>query len=64
MIFQNNHKNGSRPKYFNKSNNTSNTSPPQYIDPYNYINPFYNTHEGPHRIDIQEQNIEDAEVEQ
>ena len=58
-LLQNNHKNGSRPKEFNKNTDKSNTDPPQdkischqpkvnsvrFEDPYEHINPTENTHD-------------------
>ena len=78
-LFQNNHKHGSQPKYFNSKKYTSNnTGPPQatiarpssnvnslqFQDPCDHINPMYNIHEDTDIIDTQEQDIEDSEVEQ
>ena len=74
---QKNHKNGSRPKYFNKNTDTYNTASSQaaitrhwtklnlvrFEDPYYHIKPMDDTHEYTHLIDTQEKNIEDAVVE-
>ena len=70
-LLENNHKNVSRPKDFNKNTDKSNTDPPRatiarhrpkvnsvcFEDPYNHINPMENTHEDTHLIDTQEQDI-------
>ena len=70
QLLQNNHKNGSRPKDFDKNIYTSNNIDPlratisctlpkvnlvQFEDPYDHINPMENTHEYTNLIDTQEQ---------
>ena len=78
QLLQNNDKNGSQHKDFNKNHETPNTDPPQatialhhlkvnsvrfkYL--YGHIKPRDDTHEATHLIDTQEQNIEDADVKQ
>ena len=72
-LLQNNHKNGSLPKYFNKNTDTSKTTPLQatidlhepkvnsvhFEDPYENINSMYNTHDETHLLDTHvEQNRE------
>ena len=71
QLLQNNHKNWSQSKDFNKNTDISNTATPQdtfyrkkpkvnsvrFEDPYDHINPTENTHENTHIIDTQEQNI-------
>ena len=71
QLLQNNYKNGSRPKEFNKNTDTSNTAPTQdtialhqprvnsvrFGDPYDHTKPMENTHEDTHLIDTQEQDI-------
>ena len=79
QLLQKNHKNGSRPKEFNKNTDTSNTAPPQatigrhlskvnsirFKDPYDHINPMENTHEDTHPLDTHiEKNREDSEDEE
>ena len=69
-ILQKNHKNGSPPKGFNKSTDTSNTDSHKakiarhwpkvnsvhFEDPYYRINPMYNTHDDTHIIDTHEEH--------
>ena len=63
QLLQNNHKNGSRPKYYNKNIDTSNTAAPPWdtIDlpwvlfesPYEDINSMDNTHKDTYLVDTQ-----------
>ena len=78
QLLQNNHKNGSQPKDFNKNTDTPNAYTPQdtiarhrpkvdsvhFEYSFEHINPIYNTHEDTHIINTQEQKMEDYEVEQ
>ena len=77
-LLQNNHKNISRPKNFNKNTDAYNTAPPwaeisfhwpkfksvSFEEPYDNINPMENNHENTNLVDTQEQNIKYTEVEQ
>ena len=77
-LLKNNHKNRTRPKYFNKNTDTSKKATPRaeiswhqpklnsvrFEDPYYHTVHMYNTHEYTNLIFLLEKNIEDAEVEQ
>ena len=68
QLLQNNHKNGSRPKYPNKNIDTSISGPPKatiashgpkvnpaiFEDPYEHINPMDNTNDYTHLVDAHE----------
>ena len=78
QLLHNNHKHGSRPKYFNKNEDTyKNTGPPQattslprpkvnsvqFDDSFDHIYHMDHNHENTHFIDTQEQDMENNEVE-